>query len=118
ICSVFPGKSAQENNNFGYSDSARRGTPKPQPGALRTDAPYPPSLRSCEKIENSGNSRSQVLDYQEIFFAFRRFFQFFHGFSVTAGRARLSSARRATISKIRRRAGDRRALPPLLLRHC
>src|SRR5439155_27178342 len=37
----------------------------------------PPRLRSCEKIENSGNSRSQVLDYQEIFFAFPRFFNFF-----------------------------------------
>src|SRR5438094_2835646 len=34
--------------------------------------------------------------------------------SVTAGRARLSSARRATVSEIRRRAEDRRALPVVL----
>src|SRR5438132_1124880 len=34
--------------------------------------------------------------------------------SVTAGRARLSSARRATIWGVRRRAEDRRALPPAL----
>src|SRR5207253_4409682 len=27
-------KSAQKNNNFGYSNSARRRTPRPQPGAL------------------------------------------------------------------------------------
>src|SRR2546429_3604375 len=34
--------------------------------------------------------------------------------SVTAGRARVSSARRATIWGVRRRAEDRRALPPAL----
>jgi len=32
--------------------------------------------------------------------------------SVMAGRARLSSARRAAIGGVRRRAEDRRALPP------
>src|SRR6266705_2860918 len=43
---------------------------------LGTGAPYPPSVRSCEKIENSGNSRSQVLDYQEIFLRFGHFLIF------------------------------------------
>src|SRR5206468_7009863 len=40
--------------------------------------------------------------------------------SVMAGRARLSSARRAAIDGVRRRAEDRRALPPAVtesLRH-
>src|SRR6059058_89170 len=35
--------------------------------------------------------------------------------SVMAGRARLSSARRADIDGVRRRAEDRRALPPAVI---
>ena len=40
--SVFPGKSAQKNNIFGYIVQRAAVFSRSWPGALRTDAPYPP----------------------------------------------------------------------------
>src|SRR5438552_18078473 len=42
--SVFPGKSAQKNNIFGYIVQRARPRSRKYGGALRTDAPYPPLL--------------------------------------------------------------------------
>src|SRR5438876_5973662 len=50
LCNLLriPRKSAQKKD-FRLYYSARRRTPRPQPGALRTDAPYPPSLTGYER---------------------------------------------------------------------
>src|SRR5438034_7705084 len=43
ICSVSP-KICAKKQDFRLYYSARRRTPRPQPGALRTDAPYLPAV--------------------------------------------------------------------------
>src|SRR5439155_5090426 len=68
LCNLLriPRKSAQKNKIFAYIMQRAAVFSRSWPGALRTDAPYPPRLRSCEKIEKIAKTQKTFLGNQAL----------------------------------------------------